>query len=335
MRKKKNLITLLAATIVTVGLISTTSTTASASYEFDVISDTHIGENGGWNSSQKLTNTLNSITASYPNSQCIVINGDVVDNSNQSAYTSLSNTILQAKNKNSNIPFIYFNIGNHEYNPTIGGYSRGDYQGSLNQFNRNINDIQSKLNTKYWITTDPRNNSYDIQYINGKNSRLVFLGTDTIPDNPCSSYIGNSQMNWLLSTIQANTAEGNNTTKGRKPMFIFSHQTVYDTSIYGSANSDWGYIDPSNSSVIKNALIGHPEIIMFTGHTHEKFAQNDPWNFHDFDTTNQIFSVPSIADNSDGPEGYHVSVYTDGVVVTGVKYTGTNCQKVNTRTVDF
>ncbi|MBD7909967.1 MULTISPECIES: metallophosphoesterase [Clostridium] len=342
MKNKKMFLKTLIATISTIGLISATSISASAAYSFDVISDTHIGADKSWDTSTKLETTFNAIKYSmknssyYKNEQCIVINGDVVDNSKTENYDELKRIVKNCKN---DLPFVYFNIGNHEYASESSPYTLGPYSYGLNLFNSRINDIQSSLDTRGIVTNFQRNNSYDSQYINSKNDRLAFLGTDEIPVNPCSSSLSSNQLNWLTSFIGDNTYEGSKTAKGRKPMFIFSHQPVYDTT-YGSNFDSWGYIYPNNSNVIKSALSGHPEIVMFTGHTHKQFSNNDVWNFDNFyslgDSSSQIFSVPSIGEvDSNGPEGYHVTVYTDGIVVTGVKYTNAGCKTINTRTVDF
>jgi predicted MPP superfamily phosphohydrolase len=341
MKKKKMLLKTLIATISIMGLISATSTTASASYSFDVISDTHIGADPSWNASGNLQTTFESIKkditkGNYQNEQCIVINGDVVDNSKASSYNKLSEII---QNEKDGLPYIYFNIGNHEYASESNPYTLAPYSYGLNLFNSTINGIQKSLDTKGQVTNTPRNNSYDSQYINSSNDRLAFLGTDEIPANPCSSSLSNNQLDWLTSFIGDNTYEGSRTSKGRKPMFIFSHQPVYDTT-YGSNFDSWGYIYPSDSNFIKNALSGHPEIVMFSGHTHKQFSDDDYWNDANFyslgDSSSQFFSVPSIGEvDSNGPEGYHVTVYSDGIVVAGVKYTSAGHQVLNTRTVDF
>jgi 3',5'-cyclic AMP phosphodiesterase CpdA len=346
MKKRKNFLTILIATISTIGLISLTSTTASASYSFDVISDTHIGPsddtdpNGGFHPYKNLNNVFTSIKAKYPDDQCIVVNGDVVDNSQQTSYDQLYNIV---NNQKSGLPYVYFNIGNHEYaaNPYVQPNIIEDLNTGLNKFNYNTNRIRSLLNSKNQVTTDPREHTYDIQYINSKNDRLVFLGTDEITNgHPEAAYLNpNGQLDWLHQVIQNNTTEGSNTKKGKKPMFIFLHQPLYDTT-YGSTNQEWGYLYENNTRYIKEWLNDHPEIIVFTGHTHEQFQDYDYWNDSNFyslgDNSAKIFNVPSTGnDNGKGAQGYHVTVYSDGVVVTGVKYTGSDCEVINTRTIDF
>ncbi|MBD7909965.1 MULTISPECIES: metallophosphoesterase [Clostridium] len=349
MKKHKSLLTLLIATISTIGLISVTPTAASAAYSFDVISDTHIGPdddpspNGAFHPNANLNTTFESIknnikNGKYKNEQCIVINGDVVDNSQQSSYNKLYNIVNQQKD---GLPYIYFNIGNHEYdaNPYVQPNIIEDFHTGLNRFNSNTNNIRKLLsaNTKGKVTDTDRDNSYDIQYINNKNDRLLFLGTDEIPTNPCAAYLNpDTQLNWLQGRIQDNTNEGGDS---KKPMFIFLHQPLYQTT-YGSTFDDWGYLYPNNTTYVKQWLTGHPEIVVFTGHTHEQFKENDEWNSDNFfslgDNSASIFNVPSIGnDSGKGPQGYHITVYSDGIVVTGVRYTNAGCQIVNTRTVDF
>ncbi|AAK79052.1 3',5'-cyclic AMP phosphodiesterase CpdA [Clostridium acetobutylicum] len=356
MKKSKKLLKTLTATICTMGIICATSITVNAQYSFDVISDTHIGADSSWGACNHLTDALtcikNSIKAAksnpnsplyknYLNDQCIVVDGDIVDYASDQNYKELSDTILGCKD--SNLPYVYFNIGNHEFKTQSSPNTEWNYTDALNFFNTKTNAIQSSLlSNAVGITTTGRNNSYDLQYINNKNSRLFFLGTDELPsDAPDTSTIGSSQLGWLSQAINDNSNEGKQTSKGKKPMFIFSHQPVYST-VYGSDRDDWGYINKDASYNIKNLLNGHNEIVMFTGHTHKQFDNNDPWNSGNGyalngDSSAHIFSVPSTGEvDSNGPEGYHVTVFSDGIVVTGVKYQANGtCKTMNTYTIDF
>ncbi|MBD7912445.1 MULTISPECIES: metallophosphoesterase [Clostridium] len=347
MIKSKKLIKVLIAAITTVGLIAGASTSAFA-YEFDVISDTHMGSDdcGGWRADSNLNTALTCISKYYNNDQCVVVNGDIVDGGESWKYKKLYDTINNFSYYDSSsrktytkrdIPFMYFNIGNHEY--VVNGQT-GDRSSCLNNFNSWTNSMQSLLNTKNRVTNYSRNNSYDLQYINGKNDRLAFLGTDEIPSNSCDAYLAPSQIDWLGQTIRQNRNEWSNS-RGKKPMFVFLHQPLNDT-VYGSDTSnsefnDWGKL--INTDTLKEyALNGHPEVIMFTGHTHKQFNNayyGDSDNFCSLYNSANIFGVPSLANNEYEPEGYHVSVYSDGVVVQGVQYSVNGPIFKNTRTIDF
>ncbi|KHD35625.1 phosphohydrolase [Clostridium acetobutylicum] len=345
MKKRKTFLSLLIAAVATFGIYSATAIKASAQYEFDVISDTHIGsdDQGGWHATRNLKTTLECIAKYNSKDQCVVFNGDNVDTAYQDTYDQLYNNISQIKDDLSNngytIPYMYFNIGNHEY--SFGGTSTGNYQTCLNNFNYNTNRIRSLIGSRPGVTDYARNNSYDLQYINNKNDRLAFLGTDEIPSNPCDAYLNPSQIDWLSSTIRTNRNEWSNS-RGKKPMFVFLHQPLQYT-VYGSdpTNPDfsgWGTL-LNTSTLEQYALNGHPEVIMFTGHTHREFSNayyGDSDNFCSLGSSSaSIFGVPSLGNTDNDPEGYHVTVYSDGVVVQGVKYRSDGPQPVNTRTINF
>ena len=96
-----------------------------------------------------------------------------------------------------------------------------------------------------------------------------------------------------------------------------------------------------NTSTINDyALKGHSEAIVFTGHSHKQFDEGYYYgNSNNYATLGgaSIFGCPSIAESNFEPEGYHVTVYSDGVVVKGVKYKGfaEKPEVINTRTILF
>lgn len=346
MKNKNLIIKLLLLILVPIAAIFTDSTSAKAMLcEFDVISDTHIVATSSdtnntyskTDADNKLIITLDSIRLSYPNTDCIVINGDVVENNH--SYYHLYLLLKDYVSQHPDVPYIYFNIGNHEYNEGYNGtnYSapQSHYSSNLWLFNSQIRNISSLIKPKKWITTYQekgfkRNNSYDLQYINGKNTKMLFLGTDAIMDDPCEAILYSNQANFLNSMV-------NQSSKSNGPMFMFLHQPLYHTT-YGSYDEPGGfangYLEPGQSDYVKSILNGHPEIILFTAHDHVPFSSSssDPWNYSHYDESTQSFSVPSI---SASLEGYHVGVYSDGAYVEGVSYTGTSCQHVNGRTVCY
>ncbi|MCR3760101.1 metallophosphoesterase family protein [Clostridium felsineum] len=347
MNKKRGLLSFLITTITALSVFSVAAVKANAQYEFDVISDTHIGSDdmGGWHATRNLKTTLNCIAKYHSNDQCVVFNGDNVDTAYQDSYDQLYNTIAQVKNDLSSqgktIPYMYFNIGNHEY--CFGGTNTGNYQTCLNNFNYNTNRIRSMIGSRAGVTDTNRANSYDLQYINNKNDRLAFLGTDELPSNPCDAYLAPSQIDWLNSTIIKNKNEWTTSSRGKKPMFVFLHQPLQNT-VYGSDPTnpnfaDWGTL--LNTDTLKQYALrtNHPEVIMFTGHTHRDFDGSYYGDSENFCTLtpsySSVFGVPSIGNTDGDPEGYHVTVYSDGVVVQGVKYTSSGTVQVNTRTINF
>lgn len=312
--RKKFLKRLLSVVIIsTVAIISATSTAASASsYTFDVISDTHYGATS-YNGSTKTINTLNCIKNRYPKDKCIVINGDVVDNNQNNTYNNLYSDINRIK---SGLPYIYFNYGNHEFmsNPATNKTNppkQANFNDNLTTFNRVTNNIDRLLLTKPSdITGNLRNGRYSEQTVCG--NTFVFLGSDKIvSSNTDSAYLNSSDLKKLQNVINNN--------KNNNPIFVFVHQPIYNTTT-GSTRSDWGYV--TNSTDFKNIIKDHPEVIVFTSHTHVSLS--DTKNYYSFGNNKaKVFSTSTVSDTNT-PEGYHITVQNNKVQVSSVQYRSAN-----------
>lgn len=317
MKKSKILLNLLVTTITTISLIAGTAVSASAhtlQYGFSVISDTHIGINDDSSHTQQaMTNTtraLNCIKNNFPNDKCIVINGDVVDNYYDSSYSTLANIVNNANSSGKRLPYIYFNLGNHEFKQQ-GTYSANpdDYNWCISQFVTQTRAIQVKLSAASNVSYSCRDTdkAYDLQHVN--NTPFFFLGTDSInwgSTNDCAYLNPDYQLNYLDNHI------------GSGLSFVFCHQPPYDT-VDGSNSSNC----ITNTDDLSQVLNRHPKAIMFTAHTHLSFE-----NSSDYGKLGvcPIFSSPSIYENS---EGYHVNVYDDCVYVQGIKYLSNNNYATN------
>lgn len=364
--EKKNILkTLFLSTLAVFTLTYTLPLTAHAdnipnTFEFDVISDTHISINKPENS-KRFKKVLNSIANTYgTNDECIVINGDVVDYASDANYAKLSSILWgtgngdnineddEAKEEHDffseNLPYVYFNIGNHEYVYNAEPWTPGTHDDCLNYFNNAVNSIQNNVVTaKSWITTEPRYNSFDLQYINSKNSRLVFLGSDYYAGSS-KAELSYNQLNWFGQVIRDNSYQG------AEPMFVFLHQPIENT-VYGSTIEDWGYLDKNQSTHVKSMLEGHPEIITFTSHNHHPFKSEPGLSYHyskyiDGKMDCNIFGTPSVTGydlgGADGinytyPEGYHVSVNRcrRKITVEGVQYRGSYCKTINKTDITY
>ncbi|GFZ32110.1 phosphohydrolase [Clostridium zeae] len=346
MKRNKSLLKVLIASITAVGLICGTSISAFAQgrYEFDVISDTHVGH-----SSTDITNTtlaLNCIKNKFPDSKCIVINGDVVDNNQKTSYDALYNIISNVNSTTTKLPYIYFNYGNHEFRANASD-SSSNYTGNLAYFNQRTRDIQARLlGNKGNVTINERTpgSSYDMQYINkATNDRLFFLGTDYIPSgNTDNSYLDpNTQLYQLGLAINANKTESINTGI-KKPLFVFSHQPIANT-VWGSETSrNWGNIIDSDQLISK--LANHPEVITFTSHIHKGFTSganaDDFYSLGGNDSWGNIFSTSSVSyDPNSNPapaQGYHVIVWSNAVTVQAIQYiSNTSYNVISSHTIYY
>lgn len=313
MKRHKFLYKLLLTTLTTAALISATAISASAStlqYSFSVISDTHIGINDTSAHAQQAisntTTTLNCIKNCFPNDKCIVINGDVVDNYQDSSYQTLANIISSVNNSGRRLPYIYFNLGNHEFRPSGSSSSIPDYYNwSISQFVNKTRDIQTKLSVASGVTFSCRDTdkAYDIQHV--CNTPFFFLGTDSIDwgsTNDCAYLNPDYQLNYMDNSI------------GSGLSFVFCHQPPYNT-VEGSDSSNC----ITNTSDLEAVLNNHPKAIMFTAHTHLNFEDHS--NYSTLGPCS-IFSSPSIYENNS--EGYHVDVYDNYVHISAIRYTSNN-----------
>ncbi|MBU3107022.1 metallophosphoesterase family protein [Clostridium gasigenes] len=319
MKKNKNLLKFMSAIVTTVGLISATSISASAStrlYTFDVLSDTHV-KSGDTNANTRLSTALNCIKSNFDD-KCIVINGDVVDDYYQ--YSTLDSVIRNANSGSEKLPYIYFNFGNHEFRAAASNSSQSEwYKWSLNEFATKTNAIQASLSHDSDVTNNSRSSdsSYDWQYV--KNNVFFFLGTDRLEydqQNDCADLNRNYQLSHLDNKLNSS---------GWK--FVFCHQPPHGV-IHGA---DWrnsicerAYNDP-NGEYFQSLISKHNNTIMFTSHMHNNFNtygldDNCNSNFHQLGGSS-VFGTSSVLEAS---QGLHVVVYDDKVTVKAVQYNSDN-----------
>lgn len=332
MNFKKILSTFLLTTVAATGVFSgaTNSIKASAKsvsasaplYTFSVISDTHIGYDD-YSAIKNTSTALNSIKNCFPNDRCIVINGDVVDNYLDSSYQDLAN-VVNCVNTNTahpsynpssisgsraKLPYIYFNMGNHESRENAHWSSdQSKYDWSLSQFCTYTRSIQTKLTPNGVSYGDrDRDKAYDVQYVN--NSTLFFLGTDDVNHGDCAYLNPDYQLNYLKTKIN------------NKPLFLFCHQPIYNT-VYGSDANNCIY----NSNDLTDIISSHSNVVMFTSHTHNNYTKSKGFS-ENFATVGEssVFATSSILE---GPQGCHVKVYSNKVVVEAVSYTSGNTYSV-------
>lgn len=279
-------------------------------YSFSVISDTHIGVNdrkkNGEIAIKNLITSLKCIKNCFPKDKCIVINGDVVDNYYKSSYNTLSNLIINVNSNVNRLPYIYFNLGNHELKPDGTGPSITKYYTrSINEFITKTSEIQKQLDAAPDISHYHRikNKSYDLQYV--CKTPFFFLGSDTIENgatNECAYLKPEPQLNYLDNSI------------GSSLSFVFCHQPPYNT-VKGS-----NYMNCiTNTFNLLNVLTKHPKAIIFNGHTHRSF-ETSPLTFgNNYSKLGPctVLTSPSVYRSL---EGLHVTVYDNRVYIEGVKY---------------
>ena len=106
-------------------------------------------------------------------------------------------------------------------------------------------------------------------------------------------------------------------------MFLYSHQSTYDTIAGSLKGHNWNGIRPDEK--LKSILAKYPQVLFFKGHSH--WLMNSYRNaYFASDKMPNVFNTASVAylwSTTDkevevaGSQGYYVSVYKDRVVGKG------------------
>lgn len=140
---------------------------------------------------------------------------------------------------------------------------------------------------------------------------FIFLGTERSLMLYCS--LSNEQLGWLDEKLKEGSPD--------RPTFVFLHQPLKNTVAGSSEAQGWhGVVEDDE---LRAVLAGHPEAILFTGHTHWELETPNAF----FDGGSELpamFGGASVAylwtdadEHKDGSQGLFVDVYADRVIVAG------------------
>jgi Icc protein len=276
---------------------------------FSVISDIHV-EVGNNESVRKTKQALNDLNAAVPNSDALVINGDLGQGT--------LNDYITLKNLLKNVPLppnVLYTIGNHEY---YNAFHNQNGKWSLNTY---PNGETEKASQQRFLNYVGRPSLYDDAWISGYH--FIMLGSEKYRQSDLSfkedAWLSNEQLKWLHQKLQADDQSG-------KAVFVFLHQplpnTVAGSSIYFNGR---GVVQHEK---LKEILSQHPQVIFFSGHTHWELASKNTLIKDKFTMVNSS-SVYQPYDENDRPyklnqrrsEGLAVEVYPDKVLIQGRDFT--------------
>jgi Icc protein len=276
---------------------------------FSVISDIHVGK---WSkkSQKKLTQALTDIHAAMPDSQALVVNGDL-GNGFPEDYETLGN-IMKAIDLPKNV---FYTIGNHEY------YKAWyDKYGAWNA-NRFPNNETVQASQARFLNFTRKTSLYDDAWVSGYH--FVFLGSEAYrqndPNNKEDAWLSDSQLNWLETTLKEEE-------QPLKPIFVFLHQPLPNT-VAGSQTylHQRGVVQADRLRAI---LIQHPQVVFFSGHTHRELKSdhtlvtdtftmvNSSSVYAPYDETNTAFDQ-----KDQRSEGLDVEVFAEKVLIQGRDFT--------------
>lgn len=226
-----------------------------------------------------------------PNSSGIFVVGDIANSGRLSEWKHAQELFASAQG----IPNVYYSVGNHDL------YGNETYEYLISNFKQYANT----------------SSVYYEKVIGGYHH--VFLGSQS-KSNGLDADLLDDQLNWFDSLLEGLTA-----TEPDKPVFVYLHQSLYDTIAGSFEGQGWDGVvqDARFREIVKK----YPQICMFNGHSH--WDMNTYGSMHDrFDGLPNIFNTASVAylwssmyvptgEYLLGSQGYYVKVYADKVLVLG------------------
>ena len=257
--------------------------------EFQIVSDIHIKGDSSNEYSKHFIGMLNDVVKNSPNSVGIFTVGDNVDRGDEPSYWTYFKKHYDSV---KDAPPIYLGIGNHEYIGT-------NYDAGLKQFLENLNFPDGNTFDKPY---------YDV-WVNGYH--YIFLASE----NTGASRLTQTQLQWLEEKINEN--------RDGRPIFIFHHQPMLNTTSGSSQAEGWSGI--TNYAQLKTVIDKYPEVMFFNGHTHW-ILDSDNCMYEGKNA--KIFNTSSVAylwhsydivtgEHQTGSEGYYIRIYKDKIAVLG------------------
>jgi Icc protein len=296
-----NQITLASASTDTLKTVS-----SSPVLKFAVISDIHV-ESSKEQSQTKLKQALGDLNKAVPDSQALVVNGDLGNGlpEDYAALTKLMNALPHPNN-------VFYTMGNHEYYKSWVD-SKGDW--SADTF---PNGETEKASQARFLRFAGRDKLYTDNWLEGYH--FIFLGSEQYRQSDSANgedaWLSDAQLAWLEQKL-------NEKEEPQKPIFIFLHQPLPHT-VAGS-ESIRGVVQFTR---LTDILSKHPQVILFTSHTHwelksshtlvkDKFTMvNTSSVFEPYDNTDHAYSQ-----DLNMSEGLTVEVYPNRVIIRGRDFT--------------
>ena len=173
---------------------------------FNVVSDIHIARTGEHLGSGAETQTLHDahlkamaedIVKTNPNSQALVIVGDIANSGRESEWIATKQILSSV----SGLPQVYYSLGNHDL-------YHDKYDVELGYFLK-----YAEVDKVYY---EKEIAGYTHIFLGSENSNADTRGVD--------AYIGDEQLAWLEARLTALTTADKN-----KQVFVYLHQSLYDT----------------------------------------------------------------------------------------------------------
>lgn len=267
--------------------------------EFQVVSDVHIAVADTHLASADAKQLhdahflamCNDIVSNSPQSSGVFVVGDMANSGRDYEWKHANELIASV----ARLPKFYFSLGNH------------DLYGSESYFTLAQN----------FMTYAQTDSVYYERVIDGYYH--LFLGSES-KSNGLDADLSQNQLSWFDNRMQELTASRPN-----KPVFVYLHQSLYDTIAGSFEGQGWDGIIQNEQ--FRSIVAKYPQIYMFNGHSH--WDMNTRGSMHDkSDGLPNIFNTASVAylwssyyiptgEYLRGSQGYYVRVYENKVLVLG------------------
>lgn len=270
-------------------------------YTYNVVSDIHVSTLiGGPHNGKELYNThleeacLDMAEVS-PKSEGMFIVGDIANSGRAEEWKKASDIIDSVVGA----PLPYYVLGNHDLYDNTTPYDK---------------KVQNFLNY-----SGQEKAYYEVEI---KGFHHLILGSQAQhTDGGVHSFLFDDQLNWLDERLADITA------KKDAPVFVYSHQSLYNTIAGSLKGQNWNGIEQNDK--LQAILAKYPNVILFNGHSHwimqsyrnAYFSTNKMSNAFNTSSVAYLWSTTDTEIEVAGSQGYYVDIYKEAVVIRGRDFT--------------
>ena len=280
---------------------------------FAVASDIHINISNYENYNDHFKALLADAKATMPNASAIIFNGDIADWGRESEYKLFRQFLEEA-----DLPFpFYTNFGNHDSRVFVSPEKLPDYYSE-----EDVNQTATDLFKRY-ANADPMEDIYFT--VETEEVNIIFFASSETHRLHEYLYLNEENLTWLKNTLASVTANG-------KKTFLLFHQPLANT-VSGTFYPEDANINEESQvrkvrlgaevaadSDLFNILVGYPDVVVFTSHSHRDLATSKTLKLRDefpymLNTASTAYISRGDGEHYNGAQALYVYVYGDKIVV--------------------
>ncbi|WJH37187.1 metallophosphoesterase [Paenibacillus sp. CC-CFT747] len=277
--------------------------TGGALLSFAILSDLHINPDLP-ERAQHLRHAFDDLKAFETRVEAVIMTGDQTDYGRDRDYKELAGVMKKYK-----LPPVYANMGNHDYYNIW--MDKSDNFSRETMPNGKTDEGSRRAFQQFFEVEKP----YSEGQVNGF-TFLMMSQEAYVQEKPEVSegcWYSEEQLKWLEAKLAGQE-------KGR-PVFVMIHQPLPE------AGSDGGAHRVIPAKRFRAILKGHPNVFVFSGHTHQDFKNGQPHyvkeSFHWFQNSSvgRVLNRQFQNDRENEAQGLYVQVFEDKVVVRAREFT--------------